>query len=109
MVNQALAVLSPETCANLIASITSNNVAVLRTLAEMVVSASETSGYWAASASRRSLARAVEILSFIQNRIPTHCSTRLSRANLRKDFRWAELCSENLIGGSRVYPESEAP
>ena len=53
--NQTCSGSSPESFTTFVATSTSNRVAVLRTVPEMVMNASETRGYCAASESRRSL------------------------------------------------------
>ena len=71
MANQAFAGSNPESGAIFVATSTSNNVAVLRTLPEMVMSASETNGMLLRQRVQ-TVTHVVELLNFVQNRNRIH-------------------------------------
>ena len=69
-----------------------NRVAVLRTLSQMVMGASETAGYCSASEyGVQTVARAVKLPNFVQNLNRRHRAPIFVKTLSRKDFRWVDL------------------
>lgn len=92
---QAFAGSNPESGAIFVATSTPNNVAVLRTLPEMVMSAYEHEGMLPRQRVK-AVTHVVELSNFVQNRLRMHGVHGFPASLRRENFRWADLVSENL-------------